>query len=70
MIPENHRIAIIDNYVRGLLNSDRCTKNFLCLERLWEASGLSNKDLVEELLSDRENAADDFREAIFWVASP
>ena len=66
MIPDHKRKVIIENYVRGLINSDRCDKNYLYIERLWNASGLSNRDLVDELLSDHENAADDFKDSIFW----
>lgn len=66
MIPEQKRKVILDNYVRGLLNSDRCDKDYLYIERLWNASGLSNKALVDELLSNHENAADDFKDSIFW----
>lgn len=66
MISTPQRKVIIDNYVRGLLNADRCDKNYAIIEKLWEASGLTNRDLVDELLSDRENASENFKDSIFW----
>ena len=34
-------------------------------ERLWEASGLTNKDLVDALMSDREKTVPNFKDCVF-----
>ena len=65
MIPEAERKVLIDNWVHTILKRDAAKKYFDIIERLWEASGLTNKDLVDALMSDRENLVPNFKDSVY-----
>lgn len=66
MQTELQRKVLIERFINEILQYNRVLKKYDCIEKLWEASGMTNKDLIDELMSDRENRADDFKESIFW----
>ena len=65
MIPEAERKVLIDNWVHTILKRDAAKKYFDIIERLWEASSLTNKDLVDALMSDRENLVPNFKDCVY-----
>ena len=65
MIPEQERTVLIKNWVHTILKRDASYKYFDIIERLWESSGLTNRDLVDALMSERENKVSNFKDSIF-----